>query len=128
MSTTSAQPPHQVGAGASPSPASPRPPENQPVRPARERADTTGDRLADTKDLKRLPVRALLAELAAVEEQLRTTPFLLPVERATRMNPEAALLLARRRAVVAQLRARRVAWASPEGRERSAAWPPPPWS
>jgi hypothetical protein len=90
--------------------------------------DATLDGTSDTKDLKNLPVRGLLAELARIESRLRTTPFLLTEAGGTRVNPEAARLLARQRAVITQLRARRVTWASSEAREPSAAWPPPPWS
>lgn len=91
--------------------------------------DPSLDGGTDTKDLKNLRVRGLLAELARIEGQLRGTPFLLTEEGGTRVNPDAARLLARQRAVVTQLRARRVSWSSPEAsRERSAAWPPPPWS
>jgi hypothetical protein len=106
--------PHDVGPPA----AAPRP----------VQADATLDGASDTKDLKNLRVRGLLAELARIESRLRTTPFLLTGEGGTRVNPEAARLLARQRAVITQLRARRVTWASSGAREPSAAWPPPPWS
>jgi len=128
MSTTHDQS-HRPLHGAPPPPP-PRDDEPDPAPAARPvPTDASVERGSDTKDLKNLRVRGLLAELARIESRLRATPFLIAEEGGTRVNPEAARLLARQRAVVTQLRARRVSWSSPEAsRERSAAWPPPPWS
>jgi hypothetical protein len=99
------------------------------VAPTHPAPDAAATPLSDSKDLKALPVRGLLAELGSVESRLRDTPFLLSGDGRTRVNPEAALLLARQRAIVEQLRRRRVTWtASAAPRERSAARPAPPWS
>jgi hypothetical protein len=99
-----------------------------PADPAPPGSSTTGG-VDDTKDLKGLRARDLLSELAAVEAGLRDLPFLVTRQGRTGVNPEVARLLARQRAVVEQLRRRRVTWtssATPRG--SSAAWPPPPWT
>lgn len=120
MSTTSARPPRPP-AEDGPDPAGPAP---APATDAPDPGPTF-----DTKDLKGLPVRDLLRELAAVEARIRSLPFLISRDGGTAVNPEVARLLARQRAVVEQLRRRRVSWtASQPPREHSAAWPPPPWS
>lgn len=85
------------------------------------------------RDLADLGVRELVAELARVEDALRQMPFMVRRHGMMVVNPDVAPLLARQRAVSAQLRQRRVSWnAHPasgvDGRGPSAAWPAPPWS
>lgn len=78
-----------------------------------------------------LTVRELLGLLAELEDELRSTPFLVVEQGLMGVNPAVAPLLSRQRAVVTQLRARRLAWRSGEaaaGRAPSAAWPRPPWA
>jgi hypothetical protein len=82
-------------------------------------------------DLGELGVRELIAELSSIEDELRGTPFMVRRHGMMVVNPEVAPLLARQRAVSAQLRQRRVSWAAhPAGRRRgqSASWPAPPWT
>ena len=82
-------------------------------------------------DLGELGVRELIAVLAQIEDELRATPFMVRRHGMMVVNPDVAPLLARQRAVSAQLRQRRVSWnAHPAGRRRgpSASWPAPPWS
>ena len=130
MSTTSARSPRTVPSPPAPVPATSSATESLlPDDTAPSHVPTAPRGPSDTKDLKDLPVRALLAELAAVEDRLRATPSLLTRGQATQVNPAVATLLARQRAIVGQLRSRRVSWSAEQPtRERSAAWPPPPWS
>ena len=81
-------------------------------------------------DLGELGVRELITELSRIEDELRGTPFMVRRHGMMVVNPEVAPLLARQRAVSAQLRQRRVSWgAHPAGRRGpSAAWPAPPWT
>ena len=81
-------------------------------------------------DLGELGVRELIAVLSHIEDELRTTPFMVRRHGMMVVNPEVAPLLARQRAVSAQLRQRRASWhAHPAGRRGpSASWPAPPWS
>jgi len=79
--------------------------------------------------LKNLTVRELLGQLTGVEDQLRSVPFWVDTQGVRKVNPAVAQLLARQRAIAEQLRARRVSWTAGEGgRQRSAAWPSPPWT
>jgi hypothetical protein len=81
-------------------------------------------------DPSNLSVRDLVSLLTQLEDTLRSTPFLIPRHEMMVVNPEVAPLLARQRAVVAQLRARRVSLRGGDSASRrsSAAWPLPPWS
>lgn len=81
-------------------------------------------------DLGELGVRELITELSRIEDDLRGVPFMVRRHGMMVVNPEVAPLLARQRAVSAQLRQRRVSWnAHPAGRRGpSASWPAPPWS
>ena len=82
-------------------------------------------------DLADLGVRELVAVLARVEDELRRVPFMVRRHGMMVVNPEVAPLLARQRAVSAQLRQRRASWSSPHHhvpRGASASWPAPPWT
>jgi hypothetical protein len=81
-------------------------------------------------DLVDLGVRELVTVLAQVEDELRQTPFMVRRHGMMVVNPEVAPLLARQRAVSAQLRQRRASWRSPHHAPRgaSASWPAPPWT
>ena len=103
--------------------------------PQTERDEARDEAGGTRHDLSSLPVRSLLALLSEVETALRRTPFLIRRRGAVTVNPEIASLMARQRALVAQLRARRRSWrrgashggrAGPD-RQSSASWPPPPW-
>jgi hypothetical protein len=74
-----------------------------PVRQTPRRAAA----LAGEKDLSGRPVRELVGLLAAVEDGLRETRFLVHRRGVMAANPDVAPLLARERAVVAELRTRR---------------------
>ena len=93
--------------------------------------ETTVDarKVPTESDLRTLSTRELLVALVEVERELRATPFLVEGRVGFRVNPSVAPLLARQRAIAAQLRARRVSWSAAAGsRAPSAAWPPPPWN
>lgn len=81
-------------------------------------------------DLGELGVRELIAVLSQLDDELRTTPVMVRRHGMMVVNPDLAPLLARQRAVSAQLRQRRVSWnAHPAGRRGpSASWPAPPWT
>lgn len=80
-------------------------------------------------DLAELGVRQLVAELARLEDELRRTPFMVRRHGMMVVNPDVAPMMARQRAVSAQLRQRRVSWTAHKTRRGpSASWPAPPWT
>ena len=82
-------------------------------------------------DLSATSIRELVTLLAQLEDQLRAVPVLVPRREKMVVNPEVDRVMARQRAVIQQLRGRRVSWLSQEisaGRPSSAAWPVPPWA
>ena len=82
-------------------------------------------------DLSAISIRELVALLARLEDQLRDLPVLVPRSEKMVVNPEVGRLMAHQRAVIHQLRGRRVSWVSGETSARrpsSAAWPAPPWA
>jgi hypothetical protein len=82
-------------------------------------------------DLSTISIRELVTLLAQLEDQLRDLPVLVPRRQKMVVNPEVDRLTARQRAVIHQLRGRRVSWLSGEASARrpsSAAWPAPPWA
>lgn len=90
-----------------------------------------GEATATQPDLSSLGVRELVALLSKVEDELRQTPVMVRRHGVMAVNPDVAPLLARQRAVAAQLRQRRLAWhghPSNHRRQSSAAWPIPPWT
>lgn len=86
---------------------------------------------AEPADLSATSIRELVTLLAQLEDQLRDVPVLVPRREKMVVNPEADRLIARQRAVIQQLRGRRVSWLSGHTSARrasSAAWPVPPWA
>lgn len=86
---------------------------------------------SEPTDLTAISIRELVTLLAQLEDQLRDLPVLVPQREKMVVNPEVGRLMAHQRAVIRQLRGRRVSWVSGETSARrpsSAAWPAPPWA
>jgi hypothetical protein len=82
-------------------------------------------------DLSDTSIRELVTLLAQLEDRLRDVPVLVPRREKMVVNPEVDRLMAHQRAVIHQLRGRRVSWLNgktPARRSSSAAWPAPPWA
>ena len=89
----------------------------------------TTETAATEQDLSSLGVRELVALLSKIEDELRHTPVMVRRHGVMAVNPDVAPLLARQRAVAAQLRQRRLSWHGHPStrRQSSASWPIPPW-
>jgi HPt (histidine-containing phosphotransfer) domain-containing protein len=96
---------------------------------SRTKAVHIADKAAEDHDLSSLGVRELVALLSKIEDELRQTPVMVRRHGVMAVNPDVAPLLARQRAVAAQLRQRRLSWhGHPSNRRQSSAsWPIPPW-
>ena len=95
----------------------------------RTKAVHVADATATEHDLSSMGVRELVAALSKIEDELRQTPVMVRRHGVMAVNPDVAPLLARQRAVAAQLRQRRLSWhGHPSNRRQSSAsWPIPPW-
>jgi hypothetical protein len=97
---------------------------------SRTKAVHIAEESAEEHDLSSLGVRELVAVLSKIEDELRQTPVMVRRHGVMAVNPDVAPLLARQRAVAAQLRQRRHSWhGHPSNRRQSSAsWPIPPWT
>ena len=102
-------------------------------RHARTIDPLAGTALPDTADLGTLTIRELLQALASLEDKLTHLHPLAAQHSGPLPNPEQQQVLMCQRALVRELRSRRMAMrrvepvAAVASRPKSAAWPPPPW-